>query len=358
MDIQAIMVTIGAIAFFSGIFGGIKIQGLEIPSLPIWGRATSVIIGAFFIGVASWPFVRDNILLPSTPPPTSANLTLTPTDLPMSKSNNNAPLNAAAAITASPTLQRPTATPSPLPATPSSNAKKTSASSVSGETLSDNDVWINSYPTGAEIYLVPATVSIYDLVLEDVMTPQNLLGNAPLTHELPPGKYFVVAMFSSDIFIASGYALPKQSDPTFEYAFPFDGNLSQSLSFIGGEEIGSLSKTYWLMKGAHGSESLISIALPLPESQRGEANPTLYPTLATVESIPPSYTFKEDAMRRAIEDNLRKNHLTTTVDSEMVDEMIDVLQRVGKVKLDTDAVDMIVQMKGIEAGDFSISIYE
>jgi hypothetical protein len=257
----------------------------------------------------------------------------------------------------------------PLPLTPSSvpttvvpptstTAAPGPTPIASGEGLAENEVRISSYPPSAEVYLVPATVDIYDLELEDIMQTDNLLGTAPLTYELSPGTYYVVTVFTPDLFAAARYDLPTLSDPTFDYAFPFDGNLSQSMSFIGGEEIERISKIYRLIKGARNSEALISIALPLPENQRGQQKPVLYPTLATVEALPVSYTFDDAVVRRAIEDNLSEHNLTTTVGPSMVDEMVEVLLRVGKVKLDTSDVDLIIDMHGTDTSSFSISVYE
>jgi hypothetical protein len=351
------MVVIGAVAFFSGILGGIKIQGLEIPSMPIWGRIISVIIGVFFISMASWPFVRDNILLTTIPSQPTPNIQVdTPPIATKSEVIISGTPNTPAPSpppTVSPVLK--TATVSPTATT--AGTKKPSVA-IDENPPADNEIWINTYPPGAEIYLVPATSSIYDLILEDVIKPGNLIGNAPVTYELSAGSYFIIAMFPAEIFISSGYSLPKQSDPTFEYAFPFDGNFSQNFTFADGEEIDSISKMYRLVKVARNAESLISIALPLPEEQRGQRKPTLYPTMATVESIPAHYDFQEEGVRRAINDNLRKNNMLSAIEPVMIDEMIEVLHRVGKVKLDTDGADLIVQMMSPGSKNFSISVYE
>ncbi|KPL16253.1 MAG: hypothetical protein AMJ93_15970 [Anaerolineae bacterium SM23_84] len=213
---------------------------------------------------------------------------------------------------------------------------------------------VNSYPAGAEIYLVPATVGIAQVDLDDVMLAGNRLGTAPLIHKLAAGTYYVATSFTPDLFTAAGYQLPTLSDPTFDDAFPFDGNAIQSTSFIAGDAIERLSKLYRVIMRAGESEALISIALPLPENQRGRLEPVLYPTLATVEALPICYTFHE-RMRDSIEKSLSENDLT--VGSSMVDEMVGVLLRVGKVKLDTSAVDLTVQID-TEGTRLSISTRE
>ena len=223
--------------------------------------------------------------------------------------------------------------------------------------LGDNDVWFNSYPAGAEVYVIPATVDIYDLELDEIVKANNLLGTTPLNYDFSAGMYYVVSVFTPELFSAVGYELPTLSDPTFDLAFPFDGNLSQSMSYIDGEEIERFSKVYRLNKGSGNSDALVSIALPLPKNQRGQSKPALYPTLATVEALPVSYTFIDTDVRRAIEDNLEKSKLTAIVSPDMVDEMIEVLLRVGKVKLDTSDVDLIIQMKGTDSPSFSITTY-
>lgn len=220
-----------------------------------------------------------------------------------------------------------------------------------------NELWVNSYPAGAEVYLVPGTVSGQYPKLDNVMQTKNLLGTAPLTHELSAGTYYVVTSFTPDLFTAAGYDLPTYSDPSFDDAFPFDGNPSQSMSFTNGEEIERFSKIYRLIKDPRSPEVLISIALPLPENQRGQPKPVLYPTLATVEALPVSYIFDDAIVRRAIEDDLRDNNLTAMVGPSMVDEMVEVLLRVGKVKLGTSHVDLIIQINGTDTSSFSITVY-
>ena len=221
----------------------------------------------------------------------------------------------------------------------------------------DDQVTISSYPPGAEVYIVPATVDIYDLKLDDVVNPSNLFGTTPLTDDLSTGNYFVIVVFSPDLFTDFGYNLPSRSDATFDGAFPFDGNPSQSMTFSEGEYIDSFTKIYRLYKDAGRSESLISIALPLPENQRGQQKPVIYPTLATVESLSASYSFKTTTVEQAIEDSLKDYNLTSSVDPAMVSEMVEVLLRVGKVKLDTSDVDFIVHMHGTGSSSFSITTY-
>ncbi len=255
-----------------------------------------------------------------------------------------------------PLPSKPSSVPTTVVSPSSTTAVPTPTASVEG--LADNEVRISSYPPGAEVYLVPATVEIYDLKLEDVMQTDNILGTAPLNYELSPGNYYVVTVFTPDLFDAAGYDLPTPSDPTFDYAFPFDGNLSQTISFIGGEEIERISKIYRLIGEARSSKGLISIALPLPEHQRGQQELVLYPTLATVESLPVSYTFDDTNVVPAIEDILSKHNLNTMVGPSMVAEMIEVLLRVGKVRLDTSDIDLIIQMDGTDKSSFSITVYE
>ena len=249
----------------------------------------------------------------------------------------------------------PTFTPTPTHTPTPAHTPTPTHTPTPGEGLSD--VRISSCPPGAEVYLVPATVEVDELKLENVIQTDNLLGTAPMTYELSPGAYYVVTVFTPDLFAASGYELPTLSDPSFDYAFPFDGNPFQSMSFIDGEEIERISKVYRVMKGARSSEALISIALPLPENQRGQQEPALYPTLATVEALPVSYTFDDAIVARAIEDDLSEYNLTAMVGPSMVDEMIEVLLRVGKVKLDTGDVDLIICMHGTDTTSFSISVY-
>jgi hypothetical protein len=250
----------------------------------------------------------------------------------------------------------PSTSPTPTETEPAP-VDNTDTPGISSPPPGEDEVWFDSYPGGAKVYVVPATVDIYDLELDDVTQVNNLLGTAPFTHDLSSGNYYVVPVFTQDLFSTAGYELPTLSDPTYDFAFPFDGNLSQQMSFIAGEEIERIYKIYRLNKSGRNSEALISIALPLPETQRGQQKPALYPTLATVSILPTSYTFEDTFVRQAIDDNLKEYNLTAIVGPDMVDEMIEVLMRVGKVKLDTSDVDLIIQMKGTDSAQFSITAY-
>jgi hypothetical protein len=77
-NIQAVIATIGAIAFFAGLFGGFKAKDIEISALPLALRGVSFVIGMILIGISAWPFVRDQVLVP----PTLTSLTVLPTNIP------------------------------------------------------------------------------------------------------------------------------------------------------------------------------------------------------------------------------------------------------------------------------------
>lgn len=217
----------------------------------------------------------------------------------------------------------------------------------------DSGLWVDSYPPGADVYVIPATVDMYNLEIEDVVQPDNFIGTSPVADQLPSGDYYVVTSFSPELFSTYGYQLPVETDPTFDDAFPFDGNLFHNMTFIEGTEIGSISKVYRVDISNRYLTALTSIALPLPEHQRGQPRPTIYPTLATVNAFAPSFTFKETVMQQAIEESLVKNNLASQVEPALVTEMVEVLLRVGKVKLDTGDIDIIIQ---INEADESFSI--
>ncbi len=223
--------------------------------------------------------------------------------------------------------------------------------------IGESELWVNSYPTGAAVYLAPADVSIYDLEISEIMTADNLIGDTPLTVDLPPGNYYIVTSFPAGLYTGSGVDIPANTDPTFDQAFPFDGNRSQTISFSGGVEVESLSKVYQVFKMAGSSKAMISVALPLPSQERGQPNPSIYPTLKTVQDLPAVYEFTGDSVKGSIEDNLKEHDLTQVVSPALVDEMLAVLAHVGKVKLDTDEVDLIVQLNGLAGRTYSITVF-
>ena len=116
----------------------------------------------------------------------------------------------------------------------SSNPKPTPASSYAplgfitatpglvGDDIADNEAWINTYPNGAMIYIVTAKESLSDVEVTDIVKSENLVGIAPVIFELPPGSYYLVAQFSSNLFASGGFSLPNAFDFTFDDAFPFD----------------------------------------------------------------------------------------------------------------------------------------
>ena len=222
----------------------------------------------------------------------------------------------------------------------------------------DDSVWINSHPAGADVYIIPATVNLNDLRIEDIKQANNLVGTTPLTLKLSAGNYYVLTLFPAELYNLNGYELPAYSSPTYQNALPSDGSLIQSVSFSGGEYIKDLSRVYRLYKNSDASETLISIALPLPENQRSLAMPFIYPTLATVDTLPVTYTFTETHIRNAIESNLDEHNLGRVVNAGMSDEILQVLSYVGKVVLETDSVRIIIQLNGQTHSSFSIAVYQ
>jgi regulation of enolase protein 1 (concanavalin A-like superfamily) len=110
-NIQAVIATIGAIAFFAGLFGGFKAKDIEISALPLVLRIVSFVIGIIFIGIAVWPFVRDQVLV--SPTPTS--LTAPPTNTPISKPTDEPMIEPVHTSTSKP---GPTPTNTPVPKLP------------------------------------------------------------------------------------------------------------------------------------------------------------------------------------------------------------------------------------------------
>jgi hypothetical protein len=244
-------------------------------------------------------------------------------------------------------------TPEQLPETPTKQPVPPTQRSDS-----DGNVWINSHPAGAEVFIVPATVDIYDLEIKDVQMPENSVGITPLSMDLSTGSYYVLTLFPAELFSELGVELPSYSSPGYDDAFPSDGSLVSSASFTGGEFIKDLSRLYQLRIDQGRTMALISLAFPLPVDQRYTTSPAIYPTLETVAFLPNSYNLNENGMRNAIESDLTKYNLTGTVKTEMVDDMIEVLKRVGKVYLKTDAVRFIIQLGGFEESTFTVSVYQ
>lgn len=234
----------------------------------------------------------------------------------------------------------------------------TATPGVAGDDIADNEAWIASYPSGAEIYVVEAKASLSDVEISDIVLNSNFVGTAPVVFEIPPGSYYVVAVFSSDLFDAGGFILPIATDPTFDGAFPFDGNSINQYSYNDDDSIAVIRKLYRFDKRAGDPEPLICIALPVPENERGLTGITIYPSLAAVSSLPISFDYVVDSMRESITRALSDTGLASGVDDKMIGEMMSVLLRVGKVKLDSGQADIIVQMSNFGKSGWSTSVYE
>lgn len=245
------------------------------------------------------------------------------------------------------------------PVTPEDNAVEEPVESVDVDSvvLSDDEVWFNSHPGGAEVYVVPLQVDLYDVELDDIIQPQNLVGNCPVVASMQPGNYYVVFKFSADLFQSEGLVLPLGSDPTFSESLPFDGNPIKQTTYGANDAVETISKLYSLTKKAGNAEALISLAVPVPEGERLASTPRLYPSMTAVGSLPIQYGFNESTMRDSIQRDLQEQNLTSAIGSDMIDEMIAVLLRVGKVKLDTDSIDIYIQMIGFSGNGWTVTIY-
>jgi hypothetical protein len=224
--------------------------------------------------------------------------------------------------------------------------------------LDDSSVWINSHPVGASVYLIPATVSLNDLRVDDIQQANNLIGATPLTLELSAGNYYVLTLFPAELYADNGFELPIYSSPTYRDAFPSDGSFIHSASFSDGEHIKDLSRVYRLYKDAGSAQALISVILPLPESERNQAMPFIYPTLSTVSSLSESYAFTEENVKNAIESNLDQHNLDDVVSANMVNEMLQVLSYTGKVVLETEPARIVIQLNGQAQSNFTITVYQ
>lgn len=228
---------------------------------------------------------------------------------------------------------------------------------VDAVVLSDDEVWFNSHPNGADVYVVPQLVDLYDVEMDEIIQPINLVGTCPVIGELTPGNYYVVFVYSSGLYERDGLVLPSGSDSTFNESLPFDGNPIKQTSFGANESVETLSKLYTLQKKSGESTALISLGVTVPENERLASTPRIYPTMTAVGTLPIQYGFDESTMRESIEDDVRKQNLSSLIPSEMIDEMVAVLLRVGKVKLDTDSIDIYIQLNGFSGNGWTVTVY-
>lgn len=228
---------------------------------------------------------------------------------------------------------------------------------VEAVVLSGDEVWFNSHPRAAEVYVIPQLVDLYDVKIDEIIQPMNMIGSCPVIDNLLPGEYYVVFVYTSDLYEDDGLVLPPGSDPTFAESLPFDGNSIKQTSFGENESVKSIRKLYTLSKSTDESTALISLAVPVPEGERYSELPLIYPSMMAVGSLPIRYGFDESSMRESIQKDLDKQNLTSIITSDMIDEMIAVLLRVGKVKLTTGEIDILIQMNGFSGNGWSVTVY-
>ena len=82
------------------------------------------------------------------------------------------------------------------------------------------------------------------------------------------------------------------------------------------------------------------------------------PYLNAISSLPISFDYVETSMRESIVRALSDTGLDSLIGEDVILEMMEVLLRVGKVKLDTDQVDIIVQMSNFGQSGWSTSVYQ
>src|SRR5258706_12264144 len=63
--------------------------------------------------------------------------------------------------------------------------------------VADDEVWITSLPTGAEVYIQPYTP---DQVPSHATDPAALRGKTPLSFMLPPGSYWLELVLEAEAF--------------------------------------------------------------------------------------------------------------------------------------------------------------
>lgn len=336
------------------------------PTPPIWKILSYAILPIFILGMALfvWPGVLRGKNMPVETTSEAGALTMSPTEeetkaalalpsdlgTPAAESASGSPVDL---IKSSPS---PTNT-----ATAVSNIPLgfiTATPGILGDKIDDDEAWINSYPIGAKIFLVEATTSLSAIEIPDVATSANFVGIAPVIFEIPPGNYYLVAEFGSSLFDSGGFLLPSGTDPTFDGAFPFDGNSINQFMYNDDDSVATIRKLYRLEKRAGDPEPLICIAVPVPENERQLSGITVYPSLAAVKDLPVSFDYVEDSMRASITQATKDTELMGLVGEDVIDEMLAVLLRVGKVRLSSGNAAVIVQMSNFGKSGWATSVYE
>jgi hypothetical protein len=227
--------------------------------------------------------------------------------------------------------------------------------------LEQKGLWVTSFPEGAKVYMATGTRSDYYNM--ELIQDKYLHGSTPITFDTKPGQYLIAVVISADKLEDMGYPVEQLPDDT-EYGpdlsdlFEFDGNFVSILKYDETQpgRLSYFAKVYELQK-TEDNVALVSILSPIDQEEYPQPLPHLYPSLNMVSSVESSYFIHESDMVDGITETLTEQGLKGKVGTAMVNEMVEVVSRVGKVVLFCpNYTEIIVQIIKPETGDFMIQV--
>jgi hypothetical protein len=157
------------------------------------------------------------------------------------------------------------------------------------QSIKGDQLWVNSFPEGACVYLIPGPVDDYTTG-DDLMKDEYYVGTAPLLITVNPGLYELVMVVPVSEIESAGFDVLSADEPLDR--FEFDGNNPHGMTYDNGEP-DLFYKIYTLKKLAGEYEALVTILLPVPEDELEHTVPYLYPSLNMVGFLPKRYNVDE-----------------------------------------------------------------
>ena len=206
------------------------------------------------------------------------------------------------------------------------------------------------------VYLLPDSPLDANTLESLPLEVEHFLGFTPVMTDVDPGQYLVVVVISAIQIEKEGFWLPLEPFPFRESDLERDGEATSVYWYDTNQNLAMLGRIYRIKKEALTPEILISILVPQIENETHK--PYLYPSLDMVTLQPDRYTVTSTSVINAIENVLDDEELKNILTEDLISDIVKVLQKVGKVKLQTDEVGIIVQIKGDITDDYSIQIIE
>jgi hypothetical protein len=205
------------------------------------------------------------------------------------------------------------------------------------KTLQDQEIGIDSYPHGAEVYLFEGSeVPDEQSGVESITKYWKFIGRTPICARLNPGDYIIAVVANSEQLNHSG--INMSNDGALDY-LPSSGQyMGAWRNSITTDKIANttfeetkFALLYHVQKKEGEPSILISLFLPTSIKVASLPRPFIYLSLDSVESLPDSYSFDNDFVRNTLDKDLKEYGIILSgVSSE---DLVQIMHKVGMVRV-------------------------